>query len=377
MAQYIWQTTSWPRFNWDSERLLRPLGEARKVQGKILGLADFFQLEAQADVLTEEALTTAAIEGERLDRATVRSSVARRLGLPTAGLPLTQRHIEGLIDMLIDATRNHSDALTGQRLKGWQAALFPTGYSGINKIITGDWRSGEEPMRVVSGPVGKETVHYEAPPAENVDGMMDEFLEWFQTPQSKLDGLVRAAIAHFWFVSIHPFQDGNGRIARTIADMALTQDEKTDCRMYSMSSQIEAERSDYYDVLERTQKGDGDITEWAVWFLECLKRSIRLSEVEVHRATEKARMWQEISHLNLNARQRKAINKLFESGAGGFEGGLTNRKYVGMTRTSRETAKRDIADLVAKGVLVRNPGGGRSASYRLYWQEHPSTDDKA
>ena len=343
-------------------------------QGKILGLADFFELEAQADVLTEEALTTAAIEGERLNRAAVRSSVARRLGLPTAGLPSTQRHIEGLVDMLIDATRNHEDALTAQRLKGWQAALFPTGYSGITKVITGDWRSGEEPMRVVSGPVGKETVQYEAPPAENVDRMMDEFLEWFQTPQSKLDGLVRAAIAHFWYVSIHPFQDGNGRIARTIADMALAQDEKTDCRMYSMSAQIEAERNDYYDVLERTQKGNGDITEWMVWFLECLERAIRRSDVEVHKATEKARMWQELAHLNLNARQRKAINKLFESGAGGFEGGLTNRKYVGMTRTSRETAKRDIADLVAKGVLIRNPGGGRSVSYRLFWQEGALTD---
>lgn len=374
MAQYIWQTNSWPCFNWDSERLLHPLGETRMAQGKILGLVDFFELEAQADVLTEEALTTAAIEGERLNRATVRSSVARRLGLPTAGLPSTQRHIEGLVDMLIDATRNHEDALTAQRLKGWQAALFPTGYSGITKVITGDWRSGEEPMRVVSGPVGKETVHYEAPPAENVDVMMDEFLEWFQTPQGKLDGLVRAAIAHFWYVSIHPFQDGNGRIARTIADMALAQDEKTDCRMYSMSAQIEAERNDYYDVLERTQKGNGDITEWMVWFLECLERAIRRSDVEVHKATEKARMWQELAHLNLNARQRKAINKLFESGAGGFEGGLTNRKYVGMTRTSRETAKRDIADLVSKGVLIKNPGGGRSVSYRLFWQEGALTD---
>jgi Fic family protein len=372
MVRYIWQTGSWPSFRWDSGVLLHPLGEARQAQGKILGLAEFFELELQADVLAEEALTTAAIEGERLDRAAVRSSVARRLGLPTAGLPAADRHIEGLVEMLIDATSNHADPLTSERLKGWQAALFPSGYSGIARIVTGDWRGGKEPMQVVSGPIGKETLHYEAPPAEDVEGMVEEFLEWFRKSQGILDGLVRAAIAHFWFVSIHPFQDGNGRIARTIADMALAQDENSDCRLYSLSAQIEADRNDYYDVLERTQKGDGDITEWIVWFLECLERAIRRSEVEVHKAADKARMWQEIAHLGLNERQRKAINRLFESGPGGFEGGLTNRKYVGMTRTSRETAKRDIADLVAKGVLIRNPGGGRSASYSLAWQHETS-----
>jgi Fic family protein len=372
MVRYIWQTGSWPSFRWDSGVLLHPLGEARQAQGKILGLAEFFELELQADVLAEEALTTAAIEGERLDRAAVRSSVARRLGLPTAGLPAADRHIEGLVEMLIDATSNHADPLTSERLKGWQAALFPSGYSGIARIVTGDWRGGKEPMQVVSGPIGKETLHYEAPPAEDVEGMVEEFLEWFRKSQGILDGLVRAAIVHFWFVSIHPFQDGNGRIARTIADMALAQDENSDCRLYSLSAQIEADRNDYYDVLERTQKGDGDITEWIVWFLECLERAIRRSEVEVHKAADKARMWQEIAHLGLNERQRKAINRLFESGPGGFEGGLTNRKYVGMTRTSRETAKRDIADLVAKGVLIRNPGGGRSASYSLAWQHETS-----
>jgi Fic family protein len=372
MARYIWQGSLWPSFKWNSERLLHPLGEARKAQGKILGLAEFFELETQADVITEEAVTTAAIEGEKLDRATVRSSVARRLGLPSAGLPPTQRHIEGLVDMLIDATRNHADALTAERLKGWQAALFPTGYSGITRIITGDWRGSEEPMRVVSGPIGKETVHYEAPPAASVNSMMGEFLEWFQTPQTDLDGLVRAAIAHFWFVSIHPFEDGNGRIARTITDMALAQDEKTDCRMYSMSAQIEVERNDYYEVLERNQKGNGDITEWVVWFLECLRRAIQRSGVEVQKATEKARMWQELAFLDLNERQKKAINRLYESGDGGFEGGLTTRKYMGMTHTSRTTAKREIADLIAKGLLIKNPGEGRSVSYRLSWREGAS-----
>lgn len=368
MAHYIWQIDSWPIFTWDSGRLLRPLSEARKAQGKILGLADFFELEVRVDVLTKEALTTAAIEGEKLDLEMVRSSVARRLGLPTAGLTTASRHIEGLVEMLIDATRNYAEPLTAERLKGWQAALFPTGYSGTTKIAAGDWRSSAEPMRVVSGPVGKERVHYEAPPAEKVDKMMREFLDWLQISQANQDGLIRAAIAHFWFVSIHPFEDGNGRIARAITDMALAQDENTDCRMYSMSAQIEAERAGYYDVLEKTQKGDGDITEWIIWFLECLSGAIRRSENEVHKATEKARMWQDIAHLNLNARQTKAVNKLFESKKAELEGGLTTSKYVSMTKTSRETAKRDIANLVEKGVLVRNPGRGRSTSYRLFWQ---------
>lgn len=373
MVRYIWQTSTWPRFRWDSGLLLHPLGEARQAQGKILGLAEFFELELQADVLAEEALTTAAIEGERLDREAVHSSVARRLGLPTAGLPAVERHVDGLVEMLIDATRRHRDPLAAKRLKGWQAALFPSGYSGITRIVTGEWRSGKEPMQVVSGPIGKVTLHYEAPPAQDVEGMVEEFLEWFRTSERILDGLVRAAIAHFWFVSIHPFQDGNGRIARTIADMALAQDENSDCRLYSMSAQIEADRNDYYDVLERTQKGDGDITEWIAWFLECLARAIRRSDVELHKAADKARMWQEIAHLGLNERQVKVINRLFESGPGGFEGGLTNRKHVGITRTSRETAKRDIADLVAKGVLARNPGGGRSASYSLARQRETSS----
>ena len=364
MAQYIWETELWPQFIWSSERLLNSLGSARKAQGKILGLIDFFDLEIQVDVLTEEAVTTAAIEGEQLNRERVRSSVARRLGLPTAGLRENERQIDGLVEMLIDATRNFEQPLTADRLKAWQASLFPTGYSGIRKIVTGDWRSGV--MEVVSGPVGKEVVHYQAPPGESVDLMMQEFIDWFQGPSVRLDGLVRSALAHFWFVTIHPFEDGNGRIARTVADMALAQDERTDCRMYSMSAQIGLERDDYYIILEETQKSSGDVTEWIVWFLQCLERAIQRSEAEVHKAMEKAQMWQEIAAHNINDRQRKVINRLFEAGSD-FEGSLTTRKYVGMTKTSRETAKRDIADLVAKGVLVRNPGGGRSVNYSLAW----------
>lgn len=367
MAQYIWETGLWPQFTWSSEQLLNPLGLARKAQGRILGLIDFFYLEIQADVLTEEAVTTAAIEGEQLNRDRVRSSVARRLGLPTAGLPETERQIDGLVEMLVDATRNFEQPLTADRLKAWQASLFPTGYSGIRKVVTGDWRSGA--MEVVSGPVGKEVVHYEAPPGESVDFMMQEFIDWFKGPSVQLDGLVRSALAHFWFVSIHPFEEGNGRIARAVADMALAQDEKTDCRMYSTSAQIGAERDNYYSILEETQKGSGDVTEWIVWFLQCFELAVQRSETEVRKAMEKAQMWQEIAAHNLNNRQNKVINKLFEAGSD-FEGGLTTRKYVGMARTSRETAKRDIADLVAKGVLVRNPGGGRSASYSLAWLQN-------
>lgn len=370
MAQFIWQSQAWPAFKWNSERLLAPLGLARRAQGRILGLIEFFDLEIQADVLTEEAVTTSEIEGERLPRDRVRSSVARRLGLPSAGLPEAERQIDGLVEMLLDAIRNFEQPLTSDRLKSWQAALFPTGYSGLRKIVTGDWRRG--PMEVVSGPMGREVVHYEAPPSESVDSMMEEFIDWFQGPPVGMDGLVRAAISHVWFVSIHPFDDGNGRIARAVADMALAQDEKTDCRMYSMSAQIGAERDAYYKVLEKTQKGPGDITEWITWFLSCLQRAVWRSGGEVHKAMEKARMWQEMAGHDLNERQKKVINKLFEAGSD-FEGGLTTRKYVGMTGTSRETAKRDIADLVAKGILIRNPAGGRGSSYSLSRPSAPTS----
>jgi len=367
MVQYIWQASSWPEFRWDSSELLRPLGKARQAQGELLAKAEFFDLSMQAEVLTEEAFTTAAIEGELLNRDSVRSSVARRLGLPTAGLPAVERHIDGLVEMLIDATRNHAEPLTASRLKGWQAALFPTGYSGMNKIVVGDWRRGNAPMEVISGPIGKEKVHYEAPPAAAVAEEVERYLAWFRTTRDIGDGLIRSAVAHFWFVTIHPFQDGNGRIARAMADMALAQDENSDCRLYSMSAQIKAERDDYYHVLERTQKGSGDITEWIVWFLTCLDRAILRSDSEIRKAMHKARLWQHITHLGLNERQRKVVNRLFEAGPGGFEGGLTNRKYRGITKTTRETAKRDMSDLVTKGILVKKPGGGRSSSYDFVW----------
>jgi Fic family protein len=320
----------------------------------------------KAEVLTEEAFTTAAIEGEMLDRNSVRSSVARRLGLPTAGLPPAERQVDGLVEMLVDATVNHDEELTPERVKAWHAALFPTGYSGMNKILVADWRKGSEPMQVVSGPLGKERVHYEAPPAANLGKEIDQFLKWWNS-SGELDGLVRAAMAHFWFVSIHPFEDGNGRIARAITDMALAQDEQKDFRMYSMSAQINADRDEYYDILEKTQKGNGEITDWLLWFLNCFNRAIQRSGEEVKGALLKVRFWQQWATEVFNERQKKVINSLLDSGPEGFEGGLTNRKYKGMTRVSRETAKRDISDLVERGILVKNSGAGRNVSYSLSW----------
>ncbi|MBE9546974.1 MAG: Fic family protein [Proteobacteria bacterium] len=369
MVQYVWQTPGWCDFRWHSEALLRPLGHVRQAQGRLLGEAIYIGLEMQADVLAEETVTTASIEGERLDRNSVRSSVARRLGLPTAGLPATKRNVDGLVEMLVDATANHEKPLTSERLKGWHASLFPTGYSGMVNILVGDWRQDSKPMHVMSGPIGKEKIHYEAPPSHRIEAEINRFLEWWKSPPENLDGLLRAALAHFWFVSIHPFDDGNGRIARAITDMALAQDERRGNRLYSMSAQISIERDNYYDVLERNQKGDGDVTDWLLWFMGCLERSIQRSEVEVRHVLLKSRFWHRRSGIALNERQQKVVNRLLDVGPDGFEGGLTNRKYRGITKVSRETVKRDIADLLKKGILVKNPGGGRSVSYDLAWTE--------
>ncbi len=368
MGQYIWQSTTWPEFRWDSDKLLKPLGQARQAQGHLLGEVRFgLGLELQAELLTQEGVATAAIEGEHLNRQAVRSSVARRLGLPTAGLPTAERHVDGLVQMLLDATMGYKNPLTPNRLFGWHAALFPTGYSGLVEIAVGRWRESNEPMQVVSGPMGREHVHYEAPPSLQVPKEMDRFLTWWAAPPANLDGLVRAALAHLWFVTIHPFEDGNGRIARAITDMALAQDEGSGQRLYSMSQQIQAESEAYYTVLERTQKSDGDATGWLAWFLECLARAIARSEKQVALALSHSEFWQHHAEAGLNPRQVKVVKRLLEAGPGGFEGGMTNRKYVGMAKVSRETAKRDLADLVAKGILRKNQGGGRSVSYSLVW----------
>lgn len=368
MAHYIWQSPGWPTMTWNSDVLLEPMGAARFAQGRLLGQAAYVGLAAHADVLAEEAVKTAVIEGEQLDLDAVRSSVARRLGLPAAGLPPTERHVEGLVEMLLDATQRSDETLTAERVKSWHAALFPTGYSGMSRISVGDWRGGREKMRVVSGPIGRERVHYEAPPAHRLEREMKAFLEWFESSRGKMDGLIRAAMAHFWFVTIHPFDDGNGRVARAIADLAIAQDEGSRLRLYSVSAQISAERNRYYEVLERCQRGGGDISDWLAWMLGCIARAIERSEAQIGKVVFVARFWQRASQLDLSPRQKKVLNRLLEAGPGGFEGGLTTRKYVGMTRASRATAKREIADLVEKQLVIKGRAGGRSTSYELDWE---------
>ncbi|MDH3974050.1 MAG: Fic family protein [Deltaproteobacteria bacterium] len=369
MTHYIWQHREWPEFRWNDALLLKPVSECRFQQGKILAkmssLGFDCEQQAQRDILIEEAITTTAIEGEKLSRESVRSSIARKLGLPSSGLPI-DRNADGLIDLLLDATQNHCKPLTSERLFGWHAALFPTGYSGLHKIITGNWR-GPAPMQVVSGKAGHEKVHYEAMPYDRVEAEMDCFFRWWQESLGEIDGIIRAAVAHFWFVTIHPFEDGNGRIARALTDMALAQDDKQSMRYYSLSSQINAERDVYYEVLERSQKGTMDITTWLQWFSGCFGRSITSSEKTMALVLDKASFWHRHSQTELTDRQRKVINKLLDSGRKGFVGGLTNRKYVSMVKVSRATATRELQHLQDLGIIKANPAKGRSVSYDLVW----------
>jgi len=371
--QYIWQDLAWPELRWEGAALLKSLGHCRFQQGSFLAqmreLGFEIQQQARAEVLIEDALKTSEIEGERLDPNAVRSSVARRLGLPSAGLPaIRNQHADGMVEILLDATMNHEQELTAARLFGWHAALFPTGYSGLREIQIAAWRDDREgPMRVVSGPISREKVHYEAPPADRLESEMKHFFHWWGKSRNEIDGILRAGIVHLWFVAVHPFEDGNGRIARTLSDMALAQDENLSTRFYSMASQIMAERDEYYEVLEHTNKGNVDITEWLKWFLECMSRAILRSNELLSNIMQKARFWKHYAQTELNDRQRKAINSLLEAGPGGFVGGMTNRKYAGMTHISRATAQRELADLVGKGILRPNLGGGRSASYDLVW----------
>ncbi|MCP5108014.1 MAG: Fic family protein [bacterium] len=366
--QYVWQQTSWPRFRRQDDLLIDAVGKARFSQGKLLSRVQSLGFEAgreaQAAVLTEETVKTAAIEGQNLDRDSVRSSVARRLGLPTVGLPPADRFADGLVEVLLDAVTHYDTPLSAERLKGWQAALFPTGYSGIHRIRVAEWR-GAEPMQVVSGPVGREKIHFEAPPAERIEEEMKRFFQWWAESAGAEEGLLRAGIAHFHFITIHPFEDGNGRIARALTDMALALDERSTMRFYSLSNRIMAERNDYYNILERTQKGDGDITQWLLWFLGCMERAVENSEILVAGILAKAAFWQKFGQTSLTSQQRKVVNRLLDTGPGGFEGGLTTRKYVSMAKVSRSTAYREISDLVSKGILVLNQGKGRSISYRL------------
>ncbi|MHC4792130.1 MAG: Fic family protein [Planctomycetota bacterium] len=373
--QYIWQRPSWPEFRWDNAALLKLLGVSRFQQGSLLTqmkeLGFEVRQQARAEVLIEEALKTSEIEGERLDPNAVRSSVARRLGLPKAGMASTKnQQADGVVQILLDATLNFEQELTAERLFGWHAALFPTGYSGLHKIRVASWRDDRDgPMRVVSGPIGHEKIHYEAPPAKRLENEMNRFFRWWWESRKEMDGLLRASVGHLWFVAVHPFEDGNGRIARALTEMALAQDENLSTRYYSLSSQIMAEREDYYKILEHTNNGDGNITDWMKWFLRCMSRAILKSNELLSNVMLKARFWKHYTQTRLKERQSKVLNRLLEAGPGGFEGGLTNRKYAGMAHVSRATAQRELADLVQKGILRSNPGGGRSTSYDLCWEE--------
>ena len=373
--RYIWQFPTWPEFRWDSTVLLKLLGDCRFQQGSLLAqmreLGFEVQQQARAEVLIEEALKTSEIEGVRLDMRAVRSSVARRLGLPPAGMPeVTNLLADGVVEILLDATQNHGRKLIAGRLFGWHAALFPTGYSGIHKIRVAAWRDDRQgPMQVVSGPIGRQKVHYQAPPADRLKDEMKRFFRWWHKSRNEMDGILRAGVAHLWFAAVHPFDDGNGRIARTLTDMALAQDENLATRCYSLSSQIMAERDAYYKILERTNKQDGDITEWLRWFLTSMSGAVLNSNRLLSSVMQKARFWKRHAQTDLNNRQRKALNRLLDAGPDGFEGGLSNRKYAGMTHVSRATAQRELADLVKKGILRQNPAGGRSASYSLVRDE--------
>ncbi len=362
---YIHELTDWPDFRWDDAALAVMLADVRHLQGRLIGrmesLGFGLREESVLDSLTEEVVKSSKIEGEQLDRDQVRSSVARRLGIETGGVVKPDRQVEGVVEMMIDATHNYRSALTSERLFGWHAALFPTGFAGISKINAGRWRDDSAgPIQVVSGPIGREKVHFEAPKAERVPNEIQAFLAWFEM-QKPLDPVITAGIAHLWFATIHPFDDGNGRIARAITDLALARSEKTAQRFYSMSSQIMETRREYYDELERTQKDGLDITRWLDWFLRCLASALDRSEETLGKVLGKARFWESVRDTTLNPRQQMVLNRLLD----GFDGNLTSSKWARLAKSSQDTAARDIDDLIRKGILVRGPAGGRSTSYNL------------
>ena len=372
--KYIWQNKTWPNFTWDSDLLLKPIGDVRFNQGSLIAqireLGFDIQQTARADVLVEEALKTSAIEGETLDPDAVRSSVGRHLGIVDAGFKnVHDQKADGLVQILLDATKNHSQKFSSARLFSWHAALFPTGYSGMVKINVAQWRDDKQgPMQVISGPVGKKKVHFEAPPANLLETQMSALISWVNK-KTNMDGIIKAAACHLWFITIHPFDDGNGRIARTLTDMLLARDENSPKRFYSLSSQIMAERNDYYDILNATQIGSLDITIWLEWFLGCMNRAILSSNSLLEKIMAKAKFWKVFAQTKLNDRQTKVINRLLDLGPESFLGGLKNKKYMGMAHTSRATAQRELSDLVQKGILIKLPGGGRSSSYDLDWSK--------
>ena len=365
MTTYIWQHPDWPDWIIDATRLAAPLGAVRHSQGRLLGRMEAlgFKLrdEAWLQTLTQDVVKTSEIEGERLDIDQVRSSIARRLGMDIGALSPVDRHVDGIVEMMLDATQNYAVPLTTERLLSWHGALFPTGRSGLVKIRVADWRDDSAgPMQVVSGPVGREKVHYTAPPAECLAREIPGFLEWFERSDD-LDPVLKAGLAHLWLVTLHPFDDGNGRIARAVGDLALARSEQIHQRFYSLSAQIQKERADYYTILEQTQKGDMDVTEWMLWFLSCLQRAIARAENTLSAVLMKARFWEHFADTPMNERQIKVLNRMLD----GFEGRLTTSKWAKLAKCSQDTAYRDILFLIDAGALVKAEGGGRSTSYEL------------
>lgn len=365
MKVYIHEKENWTNFIWDNKQVMLKLGEARNLQGKLLGkmesLGFELQDEAVLDTLTLDVLKSSEIEGEFLEREQVRSSIARRLGIDIAGAVESDRHVEGIVEMMLDATQRYDLPLTKDRLFGWHAALFPSGWSNLYKITVADWRKDTTgPMQVVSGPMGKEKVHYQAPNSDRIELEMKKFLQWFEN-DNDIDLVLKAAIAHLWFVTIHPFDDGNGRITRAITDMMLARSDKSIRRFYSMSAQIRIERKQYYKNLEKTQKGSSDITEWILWFLQCLINAIHSTEGTLTKILYKAEFWKLHSTTIFNERQQKMLNNLLD----GFDGKLTTSKWAKINKCSQDTALRDIQDLINKDILQKEPSGGRSTNYEL------------
>jgi Fic family protein len=365
MVGYIHELPNWPRFQWGERGLAKQLAAVRHRQGRLIGrmqeLGFALREEAVLRTLTEDVLKSSEIEGEILDKEQVRSSIARRLGMDAAALPSADRDVEGVVEMMLDATQKYEEPLTRDRLFAWHASLFPTGRSGMRKIVVGAWREEKSgPMQVVSGPHGRERIHYEAPTAGRLDTEMQTFLDWFNGEDDS-DLVLKAALAHLWFVTIHPFEDGNGRVARAIADMSLARSEESSQRFYSMSAQIRLERNAYYDILESTQKDDLDITPWMEWFLGCLDRAIAGAEKTLAIVFKKADFWKKHSAASLNDRQRDIIDRLLD----GIDGKLTSSKWAIIEKCSPDTALRDIADLIERGLLKKDEGGGRSTSYSL------------
>ena len=362
IMKYIYQYEEWPEMTWDLARLAPLLANVRHRQGLLIGQMSTqgFQLRAESGLvnLTDEIVKSSAIEGENLNKEQVRSSLAKHLGMDIGSAPPASRHIDGIVEMMLDATEKHDEPLSAERLFGWHAALFPTGRSGIRDITVGAWRAGA--IQVVSGGMGREKIHFEAPDATTLPEEMGAFLGWFNATE-ELDPILKAALAHFWFVTVHPFDDGNGRIGRAIAEMALTRADQTTQRFYSMSAQIESERNDYYNALEQCQKMTTDISRWMEWFLNCLERAIDRADETLSKVLQKARIWGKANEGPVNERQKKVLNRLLDD----FQGNLNTSKYAKMTKCSTDTALRDIQALVTRGVLEKTPGGGRSTSYRI------------